>query len=218
MNVHCSKCHWPISSGNNGLVLQLLKDLRGFVRRVELWQVGFLHGFLSLLLWRWFQKKLFGGAVQHRCPPIHLLDLQNVFKTTLCNSQCSNMLLTNILNMYMCMYTICLSTAKDFIRKMMEKNPTKRYLTEQALSHPWWVSVFWPSVKPPPHTSALLQWLKDIMLCLQDCWECSERRRHFSVCVWTDGEKLCQIQMEGEIFLCINSAVTLWGPYMHTET
>lgn len=32
---------------------------------------------------------------------------------------------------------MCPSTAKDFIRKMMEKNPTKRFLTEQALSHPW---------------------------------------------------------------------------------
>ena len=27
--------------------------------------------------------------------------------------------------------------AKDFIRNMMEKNPTKRYTTEQALRHPW---------------------------------------------------------------------------------
>ncbi|XP_078105449.1 calcium/calmodulin-dependent protein kinase IGa [Sander vitreus] len=28
-------------------------------------------------------------------------------------------------------------SAKDFIRNMMEKNPTKRFLTEQALRHPW---------------------------------------------------------------------------------
>ncbi|KAI3370513.1 hypothetical protein L3Q82_025277, partial [Scortum barcoo] len=28
-------------------------------------------------------------------------------------------------------------SAKDFIRNMMQKNPTKRYLTEQALRHPW---------------------------------------------------------------------------------
>ncbi|XP_062309975.1 calcium/calmodulin-dependent protein kinase IGa [Osmerus eperlanus] len=28
-------------------------------------------------------------------------------------------------------------SAKDFIRNMMEKNPTKRYTTEQALRHPW---------------------------------------------------------------------------------
>ncbi|XP_041808784.1 calcium/calmodulin-dependent protein kinase type 1D-like [Chelmon rostratus] len=28
-------------------------------------------------------------------------------------------------------------SAKDFIRNMMEKNPTKRFLTEQALKHPW---------------------------------------------------------------------------------
>lgn len=27
--------------------------------------------------------------------------------------------------------------AKDFIRNMMEKNPSKRFTTEQALSHPW---------------------------------------------------------------------------------
>lgn len=29
------------------------------------------------------------------------------------------------------------TTAKDFIRNMMEKNPAKRFLTEQALGHPW---------------------------------------------------------------------------------
>ncbi|XP_068598996.1 calcium/calmodulin-dependent protein kinase type 1D-like [Brachionichthys hirsutus] len=28
-------------------------------------------------------------------------------------------------------------SAKDFIRNMMEKNPSKRFLTEQALGHPW---------------------------------------------------------------------------------
>ncbi|KAM9859448.1 calcium/calmodulin-dependent protein kinase type 1D-like [Aulostomus maculatus] len=28
-------------------------------------------------------------------------------------------------------------SAKDFIRNMMEKNPTKRFTTEQALRHPW---------------------------------------------------------------------------------
>ncbi|XP_068450285.1 calcium/calmodulin-dependent protein kinase type 1D-like [Clinocottus analis] len=28
-------------------------------------------------------------------------------------------------------------SAKDFIRNMMEKNPAKRFLTEQALRHPW---------------------------------------------------------------------------------
>ncbi|XP_045931669.1 calcium/calmodulin-dependent protein kinase type 1G-like [Micropterus dolomieu] len=28
-------------------------------------------------------------------------------------------------------------SAKDFIRNMMEKNPSKRFLTEQALRHPW---------------------------------------------------------------------------------
>ncbi|KAM6927802.1 calcium/calmodulin-dependent protein kinase IGa [Xenentodon cancila] len=28
-------------------------------------------------------------------------------------------------------------SAKDFIRSMMEKSPTKRFTTEQALSHPW---------------------------------------------------------------------------------
>ncbi|XP_051764632.1 LOW QUALITY PROTEIN: calcium/calmodulin-dependent protein kinase IGa [Ctenopharyngodon idella] len=28
-------------------------------------------------------------------------------------------------------------SAKDFIRHMLEKNPTKRYTTEQALAHPW---------------------------------------------------------------------------------
>uniref|UniRef100_A0A3Q1HZT0 Calcium/calmodulin-dependent protein kinase IGa n=1 Tax=Acanthochromis polyacanthus TaxID=80966 RepID=A0A3Q1HZT0_9TELE len=28
-------------------------------------------------------------------------------------------------------------SAKDFIRKMMEKNPTKRFTAEQALRHPW---------------------------------------------------------------------------------
>ncbi|XP_076611657.1 calcium/calmodulin-dependent protein kinase type 1D-like [Chaetodon auriga] len=28
-------------------------------------------------------------------------------------------------------------SAKDFIRNLMEKNPTKRFLTEQALKHPW---------------------------------------------------------------------------------
>ncbi|KAK9528411.1 hypothetical protein VZT92_012573 [Zoarces viviparus] len=28
-------------------------------------------------------------------------------------------------------------SAKDFIRNMMQKNPTKRFLTEQALRHPW---------------------------------------------------------------------------------
>lgn len=28
-------------------------------------------------------------------------------------------------------------SAKDFIRKMMEKNPSKRFTTEQALRHPW---------------------------------------------------------------------------------
>uniref|UniRef100_A0A667YHJ3 Calcium/calmodulin-dependent protein kinase IGa n=1 Tax=Myripristis murdjan TaxID=586833 RepID=A0A667YHJ3_9TELE len=28
-------------------------------------------------------------------------------------------------------------SAKDFIRNMMEKNPTKRFTTEQALKHPW---------------------------------------------------------------------------------
>ncbi|XP_037621035.1 calcium/calmodulin-dependent protein kinase IGa [Sebastes umbrosus] len=28
-------------------------------------------------------------------------------------------------------------SAKDFIRNLMEKNPTKRFLTEQALRHPW---------------------------------------------------------------------------------
>ncbi|XP_038551934.1 calcium/calmodulin-dependent protein kinase type 1-like [Micropterus salmoides] len=28
-------------------------------------------------------------------------------------------------------------SAKDFIRNMMEKNPSKRFLTEQALQHPW---------------------------------------------------------------------------------
>lgn len=31
-------------------------------------------------------------------------------------------------------------TAKDFIGNMMEKNPTKRFTTEQALKHPWSVS------------------------------------------------------------------------------
>lgn len=32
------------------------------------------------------------------------------------------------------------STAKDFIGNMMEKNPTKRFSTDQALKHPWLVS------------------------------------------------------------------------------
>lgn len=32
------------------------------------------------------------------------------------------------------------STAKDFIGNMMEKNPTKRFTTDQALKHPWLVS------------------------------------------------------------------------------
>lgn len=33
------------------------------------------------------------------------------------------------------------SAAKDFIRNMMQKNPHMRYSTEQALRHPWWVSI-----------------------------------------------------------------------------
>lgn len=31
--------------------------------------------------------------------------------------------------------------AKDFINSLMEKDPSKRYTCEQALRHPWWVSV-----------------------------------------------------------------------------
>lgn len=33
-----------------------------------------------------------------------------------------------------------LHTAKDFIGNMMEKNPKKRFTTDQALKHPWLVS------------------------------------------------------------------------------
>jgi calcium/calmodulin-dependent protein kinase I len=33
--------------------------------------------------------------------------------------------------------SLAASTAKDFIRNMMEKNPKNRFTTEQALRHPW---------------------------------------------------------------------------------
>lgn len=104
-----------------------------------------------------------------------------------------------VLHIYICMdCCCCLPTAKDFIRNMMEKNPTKRFLTEQALTHPWWVSLLSPSDQNLNHTHLLPPSLTHTMLCPQDCREYSERREHFSVCLWTDGEKLCPIQMEGE--------------------
>lgn len=39
---------------------------------------------------------------------------------------------------WFCSSLLCFSSAaKDFIRNMMQKNPSMRYTPEQALRHPW---------------------------------------------------------------------------------
>lgn len=64
------------------------------------------------------------------------------------------------------------SSAKDFIRNMMEKNPKKRFLTEQALRHPWLVF----SLCTHARTHALLSFVFHINCLTQTLTVCLDCR------------------------------------------
>lgn len=88
------------------------------------------------------------SQVRHTTTPTTRVSTQNEYHNYIVKIIISHLSARKLFFYYICWkfhvscwrLSVSVSIAKDFIRNMMQKHPKKRFSTEQALRHPWWVT------------------------------------------------------------------------------